>query len=71
MAKYGNELREQREWARVRSIISTTLNTVAKETIRPDKIMTLPFIDRVIEYEVMKVKTESEARQVLKELRGF
>jgi len=52
-------------------MIATTLNTVAKETITPTKVMSLPFIDTKIEPAIIRIKSEKEARQLLKELRGF
>lgn len=52
-------------------MISTTLNTVAKETVRPDKVMSLPFIDTKIEPAIIRIKSEKEAIALLKELRGF
>ena len=71
VAKYGNELREQREWSRIRAIVAATHNTVAKESITPIKVMSLPFIDTKIESTVIRIQSEKEARLLLKELRGF
>lgn len=52
-------------------MISTTLNTVAKESITPTKVMSLPFIDTKIEPATIRIKSEKEAISLLKELRGF
>lgn len=51
--------------------MATMLNTVAKETISPQKIMTLPLIDSNDEIVTIPVKTEKEAREILIDIRGF
>lgn len=51
--------------------MSTMMNTVAKEVIKPQQVMTLPFIDSDIDEVIVPIKTDSEARQVLREIRGY
>lgn len=51
--------------------MATMLNTVAKEVIKPTSVMTLPFIDGDIEAVTVAIKTEAEAREVLKIVRGY
>lgn len=46
------------------------LNTVAKEVISAEKVISLPLIDN--DDVILKaVKSEKEARVILKEIRGF
>lgn len=47
------------------------LNTVAKDVIKPTSVMTLPFIDGDIETVTVAIKTETEAREVLRDIRGY
>lgn len=51
--------------------MSSILNSVAKEPITPQKIMTLPLIDSNDEISTIPVKTEKEAREILIDIRGF
>lgn len=55
----------------MRSLMATMLNTVAKETITPLKVMQLPFIDTDISATIMPIRNDSEAFLVLREVRGF
>lgn len=46
------------------------MNTVAKDTISPQKIFDIPLIDSNAEY-IERITTEKQALSVLKDIRGF
>lgn len=51
--------------------MSSVMNTVAKEAITPTKVMNLPLVDTDISSIVIPVRSESEARMILMNVRGF
>lgn len=51
--------------------MATMMNTVAKDPISPSKVMTLPFIDVDVDSIIIPISSEKQARELLKEIRGF
>ena len=51
--------------------MASIMNTVAKETITPSKVMDLRWIDVDVDSIVIPIRSEKEARELLKEIRGY
>lgn len=64
---YGHSIREQKEWDKIRLIVSTTINwsgKTSKDFVDHKSIMRLPLIDQV--YEHPKVTTIEQAEAIFK-----
>lgn len=51
--------------------MASIMNTVAKETITPSKVMDLRWIDVDVDSIVIPIRSEKEAREILSIIRGY
>ncbi|HWL22296.1 MAG TPA: hypothetical protein VNR38_00850 [Ureibacillus sp.] len=51
--------------------MTSVINSVAKEPISPQKVVTLPFLDLSDDIVTLPISSEKEAREILVDIRGF